>query len=109
MDFYVVMGRPGARIARRKAKKARIGFTHRVKKEDTIAWFKQRFDGIVLVSLGVPSSKTCSDLGPGQVITITNIMLALYSIMSLCFHHAAKNYKSICDKQDLRSVIQQYQ
>lgn len=49
MDFYVVMGRPGARVARRKAKKARIGFSHRVKKEDTIAWFKQRFDGIVLV------------------------------------------------------------
>src|ERR1700742_2252698 len=49
MDFYVVMGRPGARVAKRKAKQARIGFQHRVKKEDTIAWFKQRFDGIVLV------------------------------------------------------------
>ena len=49
MDFYVVMGRPGARIARRKSKRARIGFQHRVKKEDTIAWFKQRFDGIILV------------------------------------------------------------
>ena len=49
MDFYVVMGRPGARVARRKQKKARVGFTHRVKKEDTMAWFKQRFDGIILV------------------------------------------------------------
>jgi hypothetical protein len=49
MDFYVVMGRPGGRVARRKAKKARVGFQHRVKKEDTISWFKQRFDGIVLV------------------------------------------------------------
>ena len=49
MDFYVVMGRPGARVARRKQKKARIGFQHRVKKEDTMAWFKQRFDGIILV------------------------------------------------------------
>ncbi|CCM01357.1 uncharacterized protein FIBRA_03407 [Fibroporia radiculosa] len=48
MDFYVVMGRPGARVARRKQKKARIGFQHRVKKEDTMAWFKQRFDGIIL-------------------------------------------------------------
>jgi len=48
MDFYVVMGRPGARIARRKSKKARVGFQHRVKKEDTVAWFKQRFDGIIL-------------------------------------------------------------
>ena len=27
MDFYIVMGRPGARVARRKQKKARIGFS----------------------------------------------------------------------------------
>jgi large subunit ribosomal protein L11e len=49
MDFYVVMGRPGQRVARRKQKKARVGFQHKVKKEDTMAWFKQRFDGILLV------------------------------------------------------------
>ena len=51
MDFYVVMGRPGARVARRKEKKARVGSTHRIKKEDTMAWFKSRFDGIILVCL----------------------------------------------------------
>ena len=50
MDFYVVMTRPGARVAKRKAKRTTIGFGHRVKKEDTQAWFKQRFDGIILVS-----------------------------------------------------------
>jgi large subunit ribosomal protein L11e len=50
MDFYVVMGRPGARVARRKQQKSRIGFPHRVKKDDTMSWFKQRFDGIILVS-----------------------------------------------------------
>ena len=50
MDFYVVMTRPGARVAKRKAKRARVGFSHRVRKEDTQAWFKQRFDGIILVS-----------------------------------------------------------
>jgi len=50
MDFYVVMGRPGARVARRKEKRARIGFQHRVRRDDTMAWFKQRFDGIILVS-----------------------------------------------------------
>ena len=49
MDFYVVMGRPGDRVTRRKARKARVGFNHRIKKEDTMAWFKQRFDGIILV------------------------------------------------------------
>jgi len=47
MDFYVVMGRPGARVARRKRCKSRVGFNHRVKKEDTQAWFKQRFEGIL--------------------------------------------------------------
>lgn len=51
MDFFVVMGRPGARVARRRQQKARIGFQHRIKKEDTMAWFKQRFDGIILVRL----------------------------------------------------------
>lgn len=48
MDFYVVMGRPGGRVAKRKQKKARVGFSHRIKREDTMAWFKQRFDGIIL-------------------------------------------------------------
>ena len=59
MDFYVVMGRPGARVARRKQKKARIGFGHRVKKDDTMSWFKQRFDGIILVSTDVISAWLC--------------------------------------------------
>jgi large subunit ribosomal protein L11e len=49
MDFYVVMGRPGGRVSKRKHRKTRIGFQHRVKKDDTMAWFKQRFDGIILV------------------------------------------------------------
>lgn len=49
MDFYVVMGRPGMRVARRRAKKTRVGFTHKVRKEDTQSWFKTRFDGIILV------------------------------------------------------------
>jgi len=48
MDFYVCMTRPGLRVTKRKAKKARVGFTHKVKKEDTQSWFKQRFDGIIL-------------------------------------------------------------
>ncbi|KAG0668601.1 60S ribosomal protein L11 [Maudiozyma exigua] len=48
MDFYVVMGRPGARIARRKRCQATIGNSHKTSKEDTIAWFKQRYDADVL-------------------------------------------------------------
>jgi len=48
MDFYVVMGRPGFRVARRKRAKATVGAPHRVRKDDTVQWFKQKFDGIVL-------------------------------------------------------------
>ncbi|CAO1627288.1 unnamed protein product [Parajaminaea phylloscopi] len=47
-DFYVVMTRPGARVARRKQRTARIGAPHRVAKEDTAAWFKSRFDGVIM-------------------------------------------------------------
>merc|ERR1711890_176661 len=48
MGFYTVMGRPGGRVARRKHCTSRVGFSHRVKREETMAWFKQRFDGILL-------------------------------------------------------------
>lgn len=48
MDFYVVMGRAGARIARRKRAQAKIGRSHRTNKEDSIQWFKQRYDADVL-------------------------------------------------------------
>jgi len=48
MDFYVVMGRPGFRVARRKQQSAKVGFPHRNTKEETINWFKKRFDGTVL-------------------------------------------------------------
>lgn len=48
MDFYVIMGRPGARITRRKRTQAVIGNAHKTSAEDTIAWFKQRYDADVL-------------------------------------------------------------
>ncbi|KAJ3337759.1 60S ribosomal protein L11 [Gonapodya sp. JEL0774] len=48
MDFYVVMGRPGFRVARRRRAVNRVGAPHRVHKEETIEWFKKKFDGIVL-------------------------------------------------------------
>ncbi|KAK9894056.1 ribosomal protein L5 [Cystobasidium minutum MCA 4210] len=48
MDFYVVMGRPGYRVARRRRCKSKIGFQHKVKPAESMAWFKQRFDGVLL-------------------------------------------------------------
>lgn len=40
MDFYVVMGRPGFRVARRRRCKSRVGPSHRISKEETIKWFQ---------------------------------------------------------------------
>ncbi|KZP17609.1 hypothetical protein FIBSPDRAFT_933971 [Athelia psychrophila] len=58
MDIYVVMGRPGSRVAR-KRKKARIGFGHRVTKGDTQAWFKQGFGGIIQYHPEMIVSRRC--------------------------------------------------
>jgi large subunit ribosomal protein L11e len=47
MDFYVIMGRRGGRVSRRRRCQAKIGISHRITTEETIKWFQQRFDGIV--------------------------------------------------------------
>merc|ERR1711981_1199966 len=47
MDFYVVLERPGNRVARRKRRASTMGPRQRVNKEDAIQWFEQKFDGIV--------------------------------------------------------------
>lgn len=47
MDFYCCMTRPGERVARRRRTKGRIGSGHRINRDETVRWFKQRFDGIV--------------------------------------------------------------
>jgi len=47
MDIYCQLTRPGYRVCRRKAKNSRIGFKHKVNKDDAIKWFKDEF-GFVL-------------------------------------------------------------
>ena len=47
MDFYACMTRKGERVAKRRRIKGRVGAGHRIKREETVKWFKQRFDGIV--------------------------------------------------------------
>lgn len=42
------MGRPGFRTSRKKHKRGKIAVKHRIGKDETIEWFKRRFDGIVL-------------------------------------------------------------
>jgi large subunit ribosomal protein L11e len=47
MDFYCCMTRPGERVAKRRRAKSKIGASHRVTKQETIKWYKSRFEGIV--------------------------------------------------------------
>ena len=45
MDFYVVLARPGYRVAYRKRRKSRIGNNHRVTKDEAMKWFQQKVSG----------------------------------------------------------------
>merc|ERR1711998_561672 len=44
MDFFVVLKRPGYNVAKKKAKRGRMGVTHRVAKEDAMEWVRQTFN-----------------------------------------------------------------
>ena len=48
MDFYVNLGRPGRRVARRRAKTNRLGKFQRVTKEEAKQWFIEKCGGTVL-------------------------------------------------------------
>jgi large subunit ribosomal protein L11e len=48
MDFYVVMMRKGYRVGRRRRCRSKIGLKHKITKEDTMTWFKKKYDGIIL-------------------------------------------------------------
>lgn len=48
MDFYVVLGRAGRRVAKRKARRCRFGKFQRVTKEDAKLWFIERLGGNIL-------------------------------------------------------------
>jgi len=48
MDFYVVLGRAGKRVAQRKRRTGRIGNFQKVTREEATNWFKQKYEGLVL-------------------------------------------------------------
>merc|ERR1711988_2040664 len=48
MDFFVVLERPGQRVARRRKCQSRIGAPHRLSKEDAQKWFQVKYDGILM-------------------------------------------------------------
>ena len=48
MDFYVVMGRPGFRVSRRKKCRKHVGTKHKITKDETQRWFQKKFEGILM-------------------------------------------------------------
>jgi large subunit ribosomal protein L11e len=48
MDFFVCLTRKGARVARRKIQQTKVGFPHKITKQDAIQWFQDKFEGVVL-------------------------------------------------------------
>jgi len=45
MDFYVVLSRPGVRVAHRKRGRARLGNKQKVTQEEAKKWFVTKFGG----------------------------------------------------------------
>ena len=48
MDFYVVLARPGKRVARRKARRGVFGNFQKISKEESKQWFIEKLGGTVL-------------------------------------------------------------
>lgn len=48
LDFFVVLGRPGFDINKRRAKTGHVGAPHRLTKEDAMKWFQEKYDGVIL-------------------------------------------------------------
>jgi len=48
MDFFVVLKRPGARVARRKHGKSRVGNNQMISKQEAQDWFKRTYDGTLI-------------------------------------------------------------
>merc|ERR1712142_788278 len=45
---HIVLGRPGFRVAQRRKRNAKIGAKHRISKEESMKWFQQKYDGVIL-------------------------------------------------------------
>merc|ERR1712118_43262 len=48
MDFFVFLSRPGRRVSQRRKQQTRVGFQHKLKKEEGMKWFQTKYDGIIL-------------------------------------------------------------
>lgn len=50
MDVYVVLERPGFRVAKRKRATQKIGHPHKITKKDAIKFFQEECEGIILAA-----------------------------------------------------------
>merc|ERR1712127_477250 len=48
MDFYIVLERPGYRVARRKRAPAHVGRCQKTTRDEAMKWFQAKYDGILL-------------------------------------------------------------
>jgi len=48
MDYYIVLGRTGYNVPKKRRAYGQIGPKHRVTKEESIKWFQQKYDGVIL-------------------------------------------------------------
>ena len=48
MDFYVVLARPGKRVKNRKHRRATVGKSQKVSKDDAMTWFQSEMGGTLL-------------------------------------------------------------
>ncbi|XP_064652140.1 large ribosomal subunit protein uL5 [Lineus longissimus] len=48
MDFFVVLGRPGFNVAHKRRKRGKVGYKHKITKDESMKWFQQKYDGIIL-------------------------------------------------------------
>ncbi|XP_060873769.1 large ribosomal subunit protein uL5-like [Metopolophium dirhodum] len=48
LDFFVVLGRQGFNVGHRRRKQGKVGYQHRLNKEDAMKWFQTKYDGIIL-------------------------------------------------------------
>ncbi|XP_062937491.1 large ribosomal subunit protein uL5-like [Cynocephalus volans] len=48
LDFYVVLSKPGFSITAKKCRTGCSGAKHRFSKEESMRWFQQKYDGIIL-------------------------------------------------------------
>merc|ERR1712086_324717 len=48
MDFFVVLERPGFRVAKRSKCQTKIGAPHKLKKTDAMKFFQTKFEGVIV-------------------------------------------------------------